>query len=103
MIASPPKASADAVFRVASRIAENDFAALSALLVTALAGAAGEGEARPASVGVEFTTAALSAQAVDVSAWVERATRTLIFVAAEAKGPSGVRLAVASGVFRVIR
>ncbi len=77
--------------------------ALSALLLTALAVAAGEGRTvSPASFGAEFTATSLMAQPVSVEAWVERATRTLVFVAAEARGIDGGRLAAASAVFRVL-
>ena len=83
-------------------IAGDDFASLSGLLLETLARAANDGRSiAPASFGAEFTTSGFPAQKVDVTAHVERATRTLIFVAAEAKSASGARLAVASGVFKV--
>ena len=83
-------------------VAQNDFAALSGLMLDALSEAASEGRSPiPASLGVEFTCAAFPASHVACIARVERATRTLVFVEAEARDASGVRLCVASGVFKV--
>lgn len=58
--------------------------ALGAVLEPALKEAAGS-EAACVSVSLEFATPPPEAAAVVVEAWVERATRTLMFVAAEVR------------------
>ena len=84
-------------------IAADDFAALSGLLLEALAVAARDGRTlAPASFGAEFTVSSFASSRINAIARVERATRTLVFVEGEASDPAGTRIAVASGVFKVI-
>ena len=84
-------------------VGANDFAALSGLMLTVLAKAANDGRALvPASFSAEFTAASFAAGPISVEARVERAARTLVFVAGDAHDASGARLAVASGVFKVV-
>ena len=73
-------------------------AALAAVLEPALVAAAGPG-ATCVSVSLEFAKAPGGDAVLDVEAWVERATRTLVFVAAEARAgdtPAGSASAIFS-------
>lgn len=70
---------------------------LAVQLEDALRAAAGAGTA-PVSVTVDYA----AGQDADLSArgWIERATRSLVFVQAEARDPRGAIAGAASGVFR---
>lgn len=71
---------------------------LSAQLETVLRKAAGEGTAL-ASMTVDYAVDAGAAE-LESKAWVERATRSLVFAQGELRRPDGVLAASASAVFR---
>jgi len=71
---------------------------LSAQLETVLRKAAGEGTAL-ASMTVDYGPEG-EAGGVEPKAWVERATRSLVFAQAELRRPDGALAASASAVFR---
>ena len=71
-------------------------ASTAALLEDALREIAGPG-AEPTSLIVDYGPAAVPCGA---KAWVERATRTLVFAQAEARSADGALVAAASAVFR---
>lgn len=73
-------------------------AALSAQLETVLRKAAGEGTAL-ASMTVDYGSGA-GEGALESRAWVERATRSLVFAQGELRRPDGALAASASAVFR---
>ena len=72
-------------------------AALAAILEPALVEAAGAG-AVCVSVSLEFAGRPAPGSALQIDAWVERATRTLVFAAAEARA-EGELAGAASAVF----
>ncbi|MGR4862676.1 hypothetical protein [Caulobacter sp. LARHSG274] len=77
-------------------------ASTAALLEDALRQIAGPGAAA-ASLIVDYGPAeALAAQDCGVKAWVERATRSLVFAQAEARSADGALVAAASAVFRKV-
>lgn len=76
------------------------WAALAAAMAPHLAQAAGPG-AKPVSIALELAGPAADASvAFACRAWVERATRTLVFLGAEARGADGALAASATAVFR---
>ena len=102
MTASPLPPSAQRPVTLEARLEQNDFSALSALLLKTLSKACGEDRpSAPASLGVEFAAVAFASQPVAALAVIQRSTRTLLFVSAEARDASGARLAIASGVFKI--
>ncbi len=74
-------------------------AAVSMLLQPILSQAAGEG-AEPVSLTVDYGAAVAAGEPVKVEAWVDRATRTLVFAHARIFAGSGVMAASGSAVFR---
>lgn len=70
---------------------------LAAQLEAALREAAGS-DAVPVSMTVDY--AAVGAADPSVRGWIERATRSLAFVQAEARGADGALAGAASAVFR---
>jgi hypothetical protein len=77
-------------------------ASTAALLEDALREIAGPGAA-PASLIIDYGPAGgRVAQPRDTKAWVERATRTLVFAQAEARSADGALVAAASAVFRKV-
>ena len=72
--------------------------AIATALEPALEAAAGHG-ASCVSVSLELAASPAVDSPATVEAWVERATRTLAFVAAEVTTHDGVRVASASAVF----
>lgn len=71
-------------------------ASTAALLEDALRRIAGP-DAEPTSMTVDYGSAAT---VIASKAWVERATRGLVFAQAEARGEDGSLVATASAVFR---
>jgi hypothetical protein len=71
-------------------------ASIAAQLEDALRDLAGA-DAHPTSITIDYGAAALT---VDTKAWIERATRSLVFAQAEARAADGALVASASGVFR---
>jgi hypothetical protein len=71
-------------------------ASVAALLEDALRKIAGP-DAEPTSMTVDYGAAA---EAVGSKAWIERSTRSLVFVQAEARAEDGSLVAAASAVFR---
>ncbi|MFN3512293.1 MAG: hypothetical protein ACK41C_04560 [Phenylobacterium sp.] len=74
-------------------------AAAARLLEPLLAEAAGEG-ARPVSLTLDYGPAADPGAAVALEAWIERATRTLVFAGARILDAEGAVLAAGSAIFR---
>ena len=72
---------------------------VAALLEQALREAAGAG-AHPTSLTVDYGPAAGADSPATTRAWVERATRSLMFVQGEARRPDGALAATGAGVFR---
>lgn len=87
--------------QTAMQRAMNGSSRLTVLLEQALAAAAaGEGrQVAPVSLTVDFAAAGSGEPAV--AARVERATRSLVFAAGEARWPDGRAAATAQAVFRV--
>lgn len=74
--------------------------AVAALLEPALAQVAGEG-VFPVSLTLDYANAGRPGEAVVVEAWVERATRSLVFVHGKlGRSGDGALLAQAAAVFR---
>lgn len=71
---------------------------LSSLLESALRDVAGEGAALT-SMTIDFAPRG-EAEALQRKAWVERATRSLVFAQGELRRPNGTLAASASAVFR---
>lgn len=74
-------------------------AAGAVLLQPMLAKAAGVGSL-PVSLTLDFGAALIESQAVSVEAWVDRATRSLIFAHGRVLGVSGDLIASGSAIFR---
>jgi len=75
-------------------------ASTAALLEDALRQIAGPG-AEPASLIIDYgPIGPLAGQPCGAKAWVERATRSLVFAQAEARSADGALVAAASAVFR---
>jgi hypothetical protein len=74
---------------------------VAALLEDALRQIAGA-DAAPTSMTVDYGAAAASSTAVapTTRAWIERSTRSLLFVQAEVRAEDGSPIAIASAVFR---
>ena len=76
---------------------------VAALLEQALSEAAGV-DAHPTSLTIDYGPSAEPGAATDgpptIRAWVERATRSLVFVQGEARRSDGGLAATAAGVFR---
>ena len=73
---------------------------MAALVERALLEAAGSGFV-PTSLSLDYAAPVPAGETLEVKAWVDRATRTVVFAQAEARRASDVTLAaVASGVFR---
>lgn len=88
---------------LSNEVGENDFASMAALLQTALSIAAGDGRPMaPSSLAVDFTASRFGPSQASASGRIVRATRTLVFVEGEAHDEAGRRLAIASGVFKVL-
>ncbi len=84
----------------ASRGAGEGWARVAAALAPHLADAAGA-DASPVSVALELGAASVSPdEPLACRAWVERATRTLVFLGAEARAADGGLVASATAVFR---
>ncbi len=75
------------------------WSSLAAALAPHLSQAAGP-SACPVSVALEFTGLHVDADALACRAWVERATRTLVFLGAEARTGEGALAGSATAVFR---
>lgn len=74
---------------------------LAAILEQAMIAAAG-GAAIPVSLNLDYAGPIAPGADLSVEAWIDRATRTLIFAHAEARrADDGARVAVCAGVFRV--
>ena len=91
---APPRAAGDAAGDAGS-----GWTAAAAALAPHLAEAAGPG-AKPVSIALEIAAQDLDAKSLVARAWVERATRTLVFLGAEARTPGGALAATATAVFR---
>ena len=74
-------------------------AAAAALLEPLLAEVAGEGAA-PVTLALDYGAPAAAGETLLVEAWVDRATRTLVFAQARATGESGAMAVTGSAVFR---
>lgn len=74
-------------------------AAVAMLLQPILAQAAGEG-AEPVSLTVDYGAPVAFGEPVKVEAWIDRATRTLVFAHARVLAASGAVAASGSAVFR---
>jgi hypothetical protein len=73
---------------------------VAAMLEDALREIAGA-DAAPTSMTIDYgSTAPSSAASPKAKAWIERSTRSLIFVQAEARAEDGSPVAIASAVFR---
>lgn len=70
-----------------------------ALLEPLLAQAAGPG-AEPVSLTLDYGRSVAAGDRVTVEAWIDRATRTLVFAHARLLGANGVLAASGSAVFR---
>ena len=77
----------------------DDWSALAAALAPHLAQAAGAG-AHPVSIALDLAGALVGPDGLACQAWVERATRTLVFLGAEARTADGALAASATAVFR---
>lgn len=69
------------------------------LLEPLLAEISGEGAAA-VSINYDFGPVVAPGAAVVAEAWIDRATRTIVFAGARLKGADGAQLAQASAVFR---
>ena len=74
-------------------------AAAAALIQPALAQAAGDG-AQPVSLNLDYGVALIPGQTVRIEAWIERATRTIVFAQGRILGADGALAVQASAVFR---
>ncbi|WP_304168200.1 PaaI family thioesterase [Phenylobacterium aquaticum] len=75
-------------------------AAAAALLIQpVLAQVAGD-DAHPVSLSLDYGPALVPGQTVRVEAWVDRATRTIVFAQARVLAPDGALAVQASAVFR---
>ena len=76
-----------------------DWTAMALALARPLAQAAGAGTT-PVSIALEFASVGASPEGLESRAWVERGTRTLLFLGAEARTADGALAAAATAVFR---
>lgn len=76
--------------------------AFAALLEPALLAAAARDDLAPVSVAIDYPAPARPGEALTVEAWVDRATRSLIFATAEARQADGQVVATAAGVLRIV-
>lgn len=74
-------------------------AAAAALIQPQLARAAGD-DAQAVSLSLDYGPALVPGQIVRVEAWIERATRTIVFAQGRILGPDGALAVQASAVFR---
>jgi hypothetical protein len=74
---------------------------VAALLEEALRQIAGAGAA-PTSMTIDYGSAAAPSltASLEAKAWIERSTRSLLFLQAEARDEDGSPIAIASAVFR---